>query len=153
MPEAYHLHHRPSALPTQALKLMSRCNRLSLPGRPGMSQVMPAEILDACPLKGRIPGFRAGRVDWIAPLRKNSFRMLSCLSLEDGQRHIVQRHGDRAAILGIVAFTQACRSSRFTCPTPTGGRCCAGVPLSRRTAPIRADALATRRASTFPAHA
>ena len=87
------LHHRPGPPTAQALQLMRRRYSLSLPGGPGMPQIVPAEILDA----HSAPSFRIGRNDRLAPER----RMLTHLLPQHAERNIVQWHRNGMTILRL----------------------------------------------------
>ena len=71
----YHLRRFPTA---QLLQYMQRCALLYMPARPGLPQVMPAEILDGRPLLRGIPRLGADlntmRADLKKVVRRDSVR-------------------------------------------------------------------------------
>src|SRR3546814_20042494 len=75
---------------------------LPQPARPCVPQIVPAEILDPASLQRRTPFARVRRTERIAPLGEHIGRMLAPLALQHGQRDLVERHAERAAVLRVA---------------------------------------------------
>lgn len=76
---------------------------LSLPRRPSVPQIVPAEVLDAGPLSRSLPCLRVGLIERPAPVGEHPRGVLALLPLQHGDSGIVQRHGNRAPVLGLPA--------------------------------------------------
>ncbi len=95
------LHHRTGSPPTQVLQLMGRCSSLPLPGRPGVPQVVPAEVLNPRPLPGCMPGARVGRVQGLALVGEHPGGVPAQLTLQDAHGRGIQWHSYGLAVLRL----------------------------------------------------
>jgi len=77
---------------------------LEQPGRPGVAQVMPAEIAYSSTDQGASPGAGVGPVDRLSLVGEDAFLMLSALALQDVDCDVVERHMQVVAVRGIVTM-------------------------------------------------
>src|SRR3546814_6645481 len=75
---------------------------LPISARPVVPQIVPAEILDPASLQRRTPFARVRRTERIAPIGEHMGRMLAPLALQHGQRDLVERNAERAAVLRVA---------------------------------------------------
>lgn len=69
-----------------------------------MSEVVPAEALDPCPLERLVPSFGAQLFHGLAVVREDEHRMQTTLLAQDSHRRAVERHRNRFSRLGLIGM-------------------------------------------------
>ena len=87
----------------EALKLMGRGSGLTVPGGERVPQIVPLEVLDPCSRQGRVLGFGVHVGHRGAPIREHAGQVLADLLVQNPERHFVQRHRVRRAVLVLCA--------------------------------------------------
>jgi|SRR5580765_6630899 len=65
---------------------------LHVPARPGVSQVVPAKVLDTRTLERVVPSFRADLLDRLTSVGEHPARVLASLRLQHSHCLVVERH-------------------------------------------------------------
>src|SRR5262245_52708645 len=95
-------HHLVRGPATELLEHRRRSTGLDMPARPGVSQVMPAKVLDAGTLESLSPRLRVRLPHWFPSEREHVRQVLAKLAADDLHGSLGQWHSDRFTCLRLI---------------------------------------------------
>src|SRR5262245_46099167 len=95
-------HHLVRGPATELLEHRRGRTGLDMPARPGVSQVMPAKVLDAGTLKSSSPRLRVRLPHWVPPDRGHVRQVLAEPTADDLHGSLRQWHSDRLTCFRLI---------------------------------------------------